>query len=265
MAETGFDPRDYWEERLRKEFSLHGVGYGGLGESFNKWMYKVRERVFARLLKRNRIDARTRRVLDIGSGTGFYIDQWQRAGAVSLTGCDITDVAVQNLRARYPSHRFERLDVGEGPGPLKGETFDVVTALDVLFHIVDDERYLSALRTVGGLMADDGFFIFSDNFLHHSTMRARHQVSRSLADIEAMLSEAGLEVVERRPMFVLMNYPIDSADAKKQKRWRSMTARARKSEAWGRFIGGCLYPIELVATRFWRESPTTEIMVCRKG
>ena len=43
---TTFDPRGYWEQRLSEHYTLGGVGYLGLGEGFNDWMYRVRRHVF---------------------------------------------------------------------------------------------------------------------------------------------------------------------------------------------------------------------------
>ena len=44
----GFDPKRYWEDRLEGTYSLGGVGWFGLGEGFNRWMYSVRRHVFRR-------------------------------------------------------------------------------------------------------------------------------------------------------------------------------------------------------------------------
>lgn len=40
------DDRAYWEARLAERYSLDGVGYLGLGSSFNAWMYRARRRSF---------------------------------------------------------------------------------------------------------------------------------------------------------------------------------------------------------------------------
>ena len=44
-----FDNREYWESRLRQQYSLAGVGYLRLGRRFNEWMYRVRGEVFDRV------------------------------------------------------------------------------------------------------------------------------------------------------------------------------------------------------------------------
>ena len=37
--------------------------------------------------------------LDVGSGTGFYVQAWRDLGAGSVTGCDLTQAAVDRLRS----------------------------------------------------------------------------------------------------------------------------------------------------------------------
>jgi SAM-dependent methyltransferase len=262
-----FRVRDYWESRLRDSYSLQGVGYQRLGTNYNKWMYRVRSRVFARVAQSLGEDWTRARVLDVGSGTGFYVEQWHRLGAPKVTGVDITEVAVQELARRFPGDEFERLDIGQ---PLTADLgagrreFDAASAMDVLFHIVDDAEYGQAFRNIASLLRPGGWLIWSDNFLRHGTVRVTHQVSRSLADSERAVRAAGLEVIRRVPMFVLMNHPTDSRSALARWGWTALVAPAALAEPLGWLLGAVLYPIDLWLTSIRNESPTTEIMICQK-
>ena len=82
--EKKFNPDDYWEKRLTKKKGLEGVGYTRLGSYFNKWAYKVRRHVFEKLVKENKIAVEKSRVLDIGSGSGFYINIWKGILRISI-------------------------------------------------------------------------------------------------------------------------------------------------------------------------------------
>lgn len=259
-----FDPATYWEDRLGKEFSIHGVGWLGLGQSYNEWLYKVRAHVFRRAVKALKLNLSSAKVLDIGSGTGFYVNLWHEMGAGSITGSDITNVSVTSLAEKFPQAEFVQMDVGSDSIPLEGGTFDAASAFDVLYHIVDDERFAQAMRNVHHLLKPGGVFVFSDNFLHHGTERIKHQASRSLDEITAAVTAAGFEIVRRRPMFMSMAYPIDSTDKKLQKKWLDAVAPARKDDAAGNRLGKKLYRREILRLRFAKESPTTEYMVCRK-
>ena len=259
-----FDPSKYWDTRLRRNFGLEGVGYARLGRRYNEWMYRVRARVFRRVAGPLPLRSPDTRVLDIGPGTGFYIEQWRRLGAGRITGADIAPVAVEELTRRFPDARFVQADIGAPLSAALGGPYDAVSAFDVLFHVVDDARFARALLNVAALLEPGGWFIFSDNFLHDRTIRVRHQVSRSLAEITAGLEAAGFEIVVRRPMFILMNHPGDTPSRWPEWAWKALVAPATVSEAAGFLIGAALYPLELGLTAVCRESPTTEIMVCRK-
>ena len=257
--------RDYWEQRLATHEGLAGVGYIGLGKAFNGWMYRARRATFLRHVRpliapvAGGLD-----VLDIGSGTGFYVDRWTEIRVRSITGSDITDTAVSRLSQRYPAYRFERFDVGSGEAPFEDRSFGAVSAFDVLFHIVDDDRYETAVRTIHRLLRPGGHFLLSDNFLHGKELRTPTQVSRSLDRIESVLDAAGFEVVTRRPALSLMNYPVDSDSRVRQLGWTAISRIARTSEATAWATGALLYPFEVGLATRTRESPTTELMICRR-
>jgi SAM-dependent methyltransferase len=272
---TPFDNKRYWETRLREHYSLAGVGYLRLGRRYNEWMYRIRGEVFDRVVQAtgNRQPAtgwRGAKVLDVGAGTGFYVDRWLRMGA-TVTGLDLTEVAVRELSRCFPAVNFVQADIG---GPLGGGTlaerllppgsFDAVSAFDVLFHIVDDAAYARAFQNIAALLRPGGWFLWSDNFLRHPTERVAHQVSRSLAESTAAVEAAGFQVVERVPMFVLMNYPADTTSKPARWGWTAMVAPAALAEPIGWALGAILYPLEKALVKRLNESPSTELMVCRK-
>ncbi len=259
---AGFDPERYWSERLGQTFSLAGVGWIGMGEPFNRWMYAVRRRVFRRAI-RGRLDFEHARVLDVGSGTGFYVGLWRELGVTDITGSDLPMVAVERLRARFPDVRFEQLDISASRVELDGP-FDAISAMDTLFHVVDDEAYARAARNLAALLAPHGRLVFTENLLHGETQRTEYQVSRSLGQVEGLLRDAGLEIEQRRPVFVLMNNPIDSDSGLLRRTWTAVNLLVRRGPRWGYVVGGVLYPVDVALTRLVAEGPSTEIVVCRK-
>lgn len=259
-----FDARHYWERRLEETYAINGVGYEGLGTALNAWMYRVRRHVFLRALRPRLDSGRPPRVLDIGSGTGFYVDRWHELGVSKLTGSDITTTAVQRLSERYPDDEFVRFDVGEPDPPLEEESFDAISAMDVLFHIVDDNRFLQAFRTVASLLVPGGVFVFSENFLRGDALRGHNQVSRPLRDIEEAVVAAGLQPVERRPMFALLNAPVDSRSRLLHASWQVFASTAVRSDAAAGALAALAYPLELALVSTLREGPSTEIMICRR-
>ena len=262
---SDFDPRAYWESALGSHFDLQGVGYNSLGLQYNRWMYRLRQDVFRRVLRKARIAAPTSDVLDVGCGTGFYVEQWRKAGARSVTGIDLTETSVARLRQRFPTATFFQGDIGADLTMLRGSTFDVVDAFDVLFHIVDDLRYRRAFINLAGALKPGGTLLFSDNFVHGGPARARHHVSRPLEETEDAVRAAGFRIEARMPMFVVMNEPADSNSALVRRAWSMAIPQAARHEAIGWAIGASLYPVDRILTRILHESPTTEVMVCRKA
>lgn len=260
----GFDAKEYWENRLKMDFSLRGSGFSGLGKWYNYWMYRIRRRVFLKVVRSLRLDLAIASVLDVGSGTGFYLNRWKEIGVSKISGLDFSDTAIRELRLRYPTYKFFRMDIGDSTVPIDGMSFDAISAFDVLFHIIDDRRFERSIRNIVYLLKPDGVLIFSDNYLHNGPIRAQHQVCRSLQYIESKLLANGLKIVGRVPMFYLMNVPFDSNSLILKIYWRIVAAAVSRSEFLGFVIGAITFPIELWCVSFFRESPTTELMICRK-
>jgi hypothetical protein len=65
-------------------------------------------------------------------------------------------------------------------------------------------------------------------------------------------------------MFVLMNYPADTTSRLARWAWTAMVAPAVLGEPLGWALGATLYPLERALVRLKRESPSTELMVCRR-
>src|SRR4051812_19108207 len=179
MARDTFEARDYWEKRLADDYSLTGVGFRRLGPSFNAWAYRVRRERFLSAVQRLELDPDNAQVVDVGSGTGVYVDCWQSLGA-SVTGVDLTEVAVQQLRQAFPDGRFVRSDISE-PGLVEligAESADAVSAMDVLFHVVEGAAFENALRNIHAVLRPGGYFLYSDLFVHGRARRRKHRVAR---------------------------------------------------------------------------------------
>lgn len=265
-TDESFDPNHYWEDRLAKNWGLNAVGFMGLGDGYNRALYRVKGQVFRRMVQRVIPDVSQANVLDIGSGTGFVLEQWLRLGSQKITGSDITAFAVNQLQKQFPTLSIQQLDIGGNlPDSLQPETFDSVSALDVLYHIVDDQAYQQALSNISKLLKPGGCFFLADNFLHGPPQRGRHQVSHSLQTLQAWLGAVDLHIVYRVPQYVLMNYPIDSQNRLLHWWWPRLVRQVARSERRSLWLGRALAPIDMLLTRLLSEGPSTELAVCRKG
>jgi 2-polyprenyl-3-methyl-5-hydroxy-6-metoxy-1,4-benzoquinol methylase len=258
-----FDPDQYWEQRLTDAYTLGSVGWIGLGESFNRWMYAVRKRVFRRVVSESIDDISNVRVLDVGSGTGFYLRAWRELGVRDLNGADLTSTAVTRLRAAFAGTPIHQLDIGGGPEQLPDEQYDIVSVIDVLYHVVDDQRYAQALHNLSRLVKPGGKLILTENCTVE-TQNGTHQVSRSRSQIEAVLREAQLVPVLQRPMFFLMNTPIDSRSRIHQRWWSTVVKLSARNEMLGWSLGAAIFPLELALVRLVSTGPSSKIIVCQK-
>jgi SAM-dependent methyltransferase len=262
---TGFDRKAYWEDRLTKEFSLGGTGFRGLGEGYNRWIYQVQRRNFLRTLRPLIEGREDLNVLDVGSGTGFYVDRWHELGAREITGSDITSKATATLTSRYPSDRFVQLDIGgEDLSALDGARFDCVSACAILYHIVDDHAYERAFHNISSLLGDGGLFVFSENLPRSGPYRTDIQAVRTESEIIGIAERAGFEIIERRPIYFLMNNPVSTESRALRAWWRYLSKLLNRRNAAGSAVGACLYPLELALVSLAHRGPSTELVVCRR-
>jgi 2-polyprenyl-3-methyl-5-hydroxy-6-metoxy-1,4-benzoquinol methylase len=265
IGKDAFDAGNYWESRLSERYDSQGVGDIGLPISYNDALYRIRGHAFAIALRKTGGSVQGKHILDIGSGTGFYIRQWLTRGAATVTGSDITKTAVDALSAAVPEARFQRCDIsGELPEGIAGKHFDFISAMDMLFHIVDDASYAQAIANIGGLLPRGGHFIFSDNLLHRTIVHGPHQVSRTEIHTRQLLAQFGFEVLGTVPMFVFMNDPVRSRNRALRELFKLTYRLAARGEGWGRLIGALWVPAELLAIRLLARGPSTEFFVCRK-
>jgi SAM-dependent methyltransferase len=197
---VSYEPRGFWEQRLREQFDLRGTGEFGMSIAYNRACYALRLRALERALRDAGIDPAGRRVLDVGCGTGFFTSYYVGRGA-AVTGIDITSVSIERLAAQFPQSRFVEADVGEG---VPGGPYDVINAFDVLYHITDDARWERAVLNLGRAVAPGGVLLVTDLFESRSG-QAEHNTVRPLARYRDVLERAGLRVGRRYPTHLLLN------------------------------------------------------------
>ncbi|MBI3949717.1 MAG: class I SAM-dependent methyltransferase [Acidobacteria bacterium] len=201
-----FDTKQYWEERLSRQFDLSATGTLGFSRRYIQFLYKLKEHAVSQSIRANRINITGQSILDIGSGTGFFIDFYSRFKPATIVGLDITQVSVDRLSRRYPSHTFIQADMGE-PFDL-GRTFDIINGQDVFYHIVDDERFAQAMRNLDQLSHRGTALLFSEVFEPETIGGAPHAKFRSRSIYEEALGQIGFRILEVRPIYCLMNLPL---------------------------------------------------------
>jgi 2-polyprenyl-6-hydroxyphenyl methylase/3-demethylubiquinone-9 3-methyltransferase len=148
--------------------------------------------------------------LDVGCGAGLLAAPLARPGA-AVTGID---AAPENIVVAADHARLSGLSIDYRPGGIpavRGERFDLVTAMEVIEHVIDREAFVAGLA---GALAEGGLLILSTpNRTPLSRLalitvgegaglipRGTHDWSRFLtpAELTALLEGAGLQVRDVR-------------------------------------------------------------------
>ncbi|MFL6229015.1 MAG: class I SAM-dependent methyltransferase [Pyrinomonadaceae bacterium] len=130
------------------------------------------------------------RILDVGCGTGANLEMLAQFG--DAEGVDVSDDALAFCRARGLSN------VARGAAeslPYADETFDLVTALDVVEHLDDDLAGLSEMRRV--LRPQGRVLLFVPAFMWLWGVQddvSHHRRRYTLPQLRARVEAAGLAV-----------------------------------------------------------------------
>ena len=137
---------------------MKGAGDEGLSEEENRRRYEEAAGVFAELCRSEGIDLPAARVLEVGCGSGYYTELLANLGVSSYVGLDITDVLFPELRDRFPEFDFEQGDITTDE--VEG-TFDLIVLIDVIEHIVEDEKLSSAMEQLKGVLVPGGVLVLA--------------------------------------------------------------------------------------------------------
>lgn len=165
------------------------------------------------------------RHLDIGSGTGHWVDFFHDVYLVaSSTAIEIVPHMAEHLRQKYADQPVAVVEANVAEPEFAaldlGGAFDLVSAIGVMFHIVDDARWARAVHQLAARLKPGGVWIVGGDFgaetrnvqfhntdrfsswREHSrtapepgTVRVNKRV-RALARWVEVAAQAGLEVVD---------------------------------------------------------------------
>jgi ubiquinone/menaquinone biosynthesis C-methylase UbiE len=156
------------------------------------WWFMGRGSLFLRLLDRH-LDGGSKRILDVGCGTGNNIRRLGKYGRV--IGLDPSSAALDYCRARLEG------SAGLSAGtmarlPFANASFDVVTAWDVLEHDADPD---TCIREVRRVLKPGGIFFASVpayRFMWGDHDRVAHHYKRyGRNELRKLLRGAGFQIV----------------------------------------------------------------------
>jgi len=87
-------------------------------------------------------------LLDLGCGDGLFLEIAKQKGAI-CTGADQSEVALNKCRGRFgDTVNLVKLDVASGALPFPENSYEVVSLLDVLEHVLEPEKLLNEAKRV---------------------------------------------------------------------------------------------------------------------
>ena len=137
------------------------------------------------------------KVLDIGCGTGYPIDEYLSSMGFSVTGVDPAEKMLEKaVGLKLPRTRFVHTDL---LGFFSEEKFDAAIAFDSIFHI-PLERQRDIYPKVAGLLKNGAYFLFTHGkttgFVQGTMFGEPFFYSALGGDtVKECLSEAGFEII----------------------------------------------------------------------
>lgn len=132
------------------------------------------------------------RILDVGCGTGYNMEYMKQHGYDRMSGLDFSPEALTFCHSRG----LFSVVCGDGTlPPFADSSFDVVTALDMIEHVEDDNQ---ALRELGRILKPGGSLVIftpAYQFLWGLQDEVSHHFRRYRAhDLRAKIERAGLTI-----------------------------------------------------------------------
>lgn len=163
-----------------------------------KYHYNLVENGIIDLLRQRFAEIPGKQVLDVGSGTGHWLDFYLNyLEAAAVTGLDFSSVCVRQLASRYQGRDnvcIEQANVA-APLPRLAGRFDIVNAIGVMFHIVDDSQWRTAVANLLACLNDTGVAIVGGEFGEHTAERGVMRKHRSRDCWEKVVNELGGRIV----------------------------------------------------------------------
>jgi len=175
-----YDPDIFWDERCKK------FGHTGWSDSLlYRYDQPLRLKAVEKALSQAGIDINEKtKVLDIGCGTGDLIQLLAVKGA-KVVGIDISREVVMRTKKRFEGNSKVQIFVSRVEDlNFPSESFDLVTSITVLQHIVEEGAFLSAVQNIISVLKKGGHLLLLESAplkkpkeqrVTHKIIRSRHE------------------------------------------------------------------------------------------
>jgi 2-polyprenyl-3-methyl-5-hydroxy-6-metoxy-1,4-benzoquinol methylase len=136
------------------------------------------------------------RVLDVGCGTGAWLSRLRHAGYLDLHGIDLDHAARSVSRVE-----FTVVDLEDVHWPLESNSFDFITAIEVVEHIGNRSNFL---RNINRCLSIDGSALLTTPNVHNLASRMRFVLTNSLRQYDEKADPTHFQPVFLHPFQLLL-------------------------------------------------------------
>lgn len=171
----------------------------------NSFWVGSRNRLFKRIVQQHLLPTGRTTFLEIGCGTGDFIQQIAHTENLEITGSEVYLKGLAYAKKNLPNLDFVQFDVTQGK---IGKQFDIITAFDVIEHIDNDN---AALANINQMLNKNGVLILS--VPQHMFLWSRldeivkHKRRYSKRELLTRLKENGFEI-SFATSFVFVLFPL---------------------------------------------------------
>ena len=136
---------------------IHDSALDGWGFSFRRsQLYRFKK--YLDMLIKNNIKGK---ILEIACSTGFFTNLMSNSiKNIEIKAVDISQIAIDKAKKEYPNIDFSVQKLPDVN--FEGESFDCVTAIEVLSYL-DNEGRMQSMANIRNILKDDGYAIISVN------------------------------------------------------------------------------------------------------
>lgn len=139
--------------------------------------------------------------LDIGCGTGDFVQLLLAEGASQVTGVDISPKVVEVAKKRFQAvgARVKIETAAIQKKLFEQQEVDLVTSITVLQHIIDEKETVEAVRNIAGVLSPNGYFIALEIAPGKEVPSSNSFMirERMVKEWEELFLKAGMVLVER--------------------------------------------------------------------
>jgi len=140
--------KDHYNRRYSSEYRKKISGY-----EFARWM--ALDHFVLKVLKLKNL----RTLLDYGCGSGLHVNLWKKIfPQTDLYFCDISLVALEKLKQRYPKFELNCREIKDDKAPFEDKFFEVIVSIEVMEHVKNLDKYLNDIYR---LLKKKGVFIWT--------------------------------------------------------------------------------------------------------